>query len=177
VKLKVNQKSIDRLEQETKDRLNRVLSNREMLNEVGTLATELLKFTSRKGTSPQTGEKFKPLSKGWINKRDKISESTRTHQAYSKRRSNLTLTGQLMDAINHSVIGRTIRITIDGIHEPYKMKTRNGLSTVGKRIRNSDLARYVAEAGRSFFGFSRALEEKLLTQAKKIVIRYIRRNL
>jgi|694.fasta_scaffold02549_29 hypothetical protein len=177
MRLKINQKSIDRLESDVKFKLKSVLENKQMLNEVGTLAVDMLKFSSRKGTSPVTGEKFKRLSKPWIKKRAKIAESTRIHPAYSKSRSNLTLTGQLMDAITHSVVGRTVRIVFDGFHEPYSIKTKKGISRVGKRIRNADLARFVAEAGRAFFGFGRVMEQKLLAQAKKIVIRYIRRNI
>lgn len=177
MKLKVNKKSIDRLEADTKFKIKSILSNKQMLNEVGTLATDMLKFSSRKGTSPVTGEKFKRLTKPWIKRREKIAESTRVHPAYAKSRSNLTLSGQLMDSITHSVIGRTIRIVLDGFHEPYSIKTKTGISRVGKRIRNADLARYVTEAGRAFFGFGRVMEQKLLAQAKKIVIRYIRRNI
>ena len=177
MKLKLNQKSLDRVEADTKARLNRVLSNKEMLGEVGDLAVDLIRQTTRKGTSTVTDQRFKPLSKPWIKKRDKIASSQGTHPTYAAKRSNLTLSGQLIDSIKRSVVGRMVTIFFDGSHLPYRMKTRNGISRVGKIISNSKLAQYVADGGRPFFGFSKAFESKLLTQVKKVVIRYIRRNL
>jgi hypothetical protein len=84
---------------------------------------------------------------------------------------------------------------MDGTHQPYRKKYmesftrktkggkttvntgRSGFYKVGKEISNLKLAQYVSEAGRPFFGFSERLKDKLLTQMKKVVIRYIRRNL
>jgi hypothetical protein len=216
MRLKFNKQSLRMLESDTKARINRVISNKELLNEVGTLAVETLKFTARKGISPETGSRFNGLSKEWKDEREKIAEATPTHPAYSKSRSNLTLTGQLMDSIRHSsaVTYRSIiiRIFLAGTHKPYRKKYmesftrkkpkrrvrlakilkgfqtsmggtgyvntgRSGFYKVGKEIENSKLAQYVTERGRPFFGFSQVLKDKLLTQIKRIVIRYIRRNL
>lgn len=177
MKLKLNQKSLDRLEADTKARLNRVLSNKEMLGEVGDMAIDMIRQNTRKGTSSVTDEKLAPLSKPWIQKRDRIASSQGTHPAYAKKRSNLTLTGQLLDSLKRSVAGRMVTIFFDGMHIPYRMQTRKGISRVGKLIKNSKLAQYVAEQGRPFFGFSKAFESKLLAQVKRVVIRYIRRNL
>ena len=177
MKLKLNQKSLDRLEADTKARLNRVLSNKEMLGEVGDMAIDMIRQNTRKGTSSVTEEKLAPLSKPWMKTRERIASSQGTHPAYAKKRSNLTLSGQLLDSLKRSVAGRMVTIFFDGMHIPYRMQTRNGISRVGKLIKNSKLAQYVAEQGRPFFGFSKAFELKLLTQVKRIVIRYIRRNL
>jgi hypothetical protein len=216
MKLVFNKASLDRLEKETKDRINRVIQNPQLINELGKIAVDTLKFTARKGISPETGERFKPLSKSWKNEREKIAEASPTHPAYSKTRSNLTLTGQLLDAIKftYSVTTRSIfiRLFMDGTHQPYRKKYmesfvrkkkkrkvnlgrtvkgfeksfggmsyvntgRSGFYKVGKEISNLKLAQYVTEAGRPFFGFSERLKDKLLTQMKKVVIRYIRRNL
>jgi hypothetical protein len=199
MKLVFNKASLDRLEKDTKDRINRVIQNHQLINELGKIAVDTLKFTARKGISPETGERFKTLSKGWRKERDRISEASPTHPAYSKNRSNLTLTGQLLDAIKftYSVTTRSIfiRLFMDGTHQPYRKKYmesftrktkggkttvntgRSGFYKVGKEISNLKLAQYVSEAGRPFFGFSERLKDKLLTQMKKVVIRYIRRNL
>jgi hypothetical protein len=200
MKLVFNKASLDRLEKETKDRINRVIQNPQLINELGKIAVDTLKFTARKGISPETDQKFKqPLSKSWRKERERIAEATPTHQAYSKNRSNLTLTGQLIDAIKftYSVTTKSIfiRLFMDGTHQPYRKKYmesftrktkggkttvntgRSGFYKVGKEISNLKLAQYVSEAGRPFFGFSERLKDKLLTQMKKVVIRYIRRNL
>lgn len=177
MKLKLNQKSLDRLEADTKARLNRVLSNKEMLGEVGDMAIDMIRQNTRRGTSSVTDEKLAPLSKPWMKTRERIASSQGTHPAYAKKRSNLTLSGQLLDSLKRSVAGRMVTIFFDGMHIPYRMQTRKGISRVGKLIKNSKLAQYVAEQGRPFFGFSKAFELKLLTQVKRVVIRYIRRNL
>lgn len=177
MKLKLNRKSLDRIEADTKARLNRVLSNKEMLGEVGDMAIDMIRQNTRKGTSTVTDQKFAPLSKPWIKTRDRIASSQGTHPTYAKKRSNLTLSGQLLDSMKRSVVGRMVTIFFDGTHIPYRIQTRNGISRVGKLIKNSRLAQYVAEQGRPFFGFSKAFESKLLAQVKRVVIRYIRRNL
>jgi len=177
VKLKLNQKSLDRLEADTRERLTRVLSNKEMLGEAGDMMIDMIRQNTRKGTSTVTDQKFAPLSKPWMKTRDKIASSQGTHPTYSKRRSNLTLSGQLLDSLKRSVVGRAVRIFFDGTHIPYRIQTKKGISRVGKLIKNSRLAQYVAEQGRPFFGFSKAFESKLLTQVKRVVIRYIRRNI
>ena len=213
LKLKLNEKTLKRVEDDTRERLNRVLSNRDLLNEVGALAIDMMRQSIRKGISPLTGVRFNRLSKSWEAKRENIARTSPTHPAYAKTRSNLTLTGQLVDSISRFIKGKIITLQFTGTHQPYVAKYKEfflrkkpkrrvrlnkgpikgfqssfgGLSAVdtgrsgnykiGKEMSNEKLAQYVEEQGRPFFGFAETMKQKLLTQVKRIVIRYIRRNL
>lgn len=103
-----------------------------------------------------------------------ISQSTKTHPAFSVNRSNLTITGQLLDAMTRTIssTGRLTLKFIDSIHRPYKIKTPKGIRDIGKPIRNDELAEYV-NAARPFFW----VRDSLLPQLKKIVLKHIRRKL
>lgn len=110
----------------------------------------------------------------YVEIRKYISESTKTHPTFSPKRSNLTITGQLLNAMTRTVssLGTLTIKFINSIHTPYKIRTSKGLRDVGKPIDNDKLAEYV-NAKRPFFG----VRKTLLPQLKTIVIRYIRRNL
>lgn len=213
MKIKFKQLSIDQMEEYTRKRVSNILKDPQMLGEIGDTIIKDIKFQTRRGISPVTGQPFKPLSQkrhpflygiygrldrsmpktkkardNALNLRAKqstegynypeirkyISESTDTHSTFSPNRSNLTITGQLLDAITR-VISSTGTLTvkfIDSIHRPYKIKTRKGLMDVGKSITNDKLAQYV-EKDRPFF----KVREALMPRLKAIAIKYIRRKL
>lgn len=168
--------SIKVAEDDVRKKLKKLTQDEELLNQIGDRMIQDLKFQARKGTNPVTGGKFIPLSPKWIKERQKIAEAQSVHETFKANRSNVTITGQLLDALRRNVLGRKLIIFFDGIHKPYKAKrvrnTGQGNRTIGKPIKNSLLAEYVNQI-RPFF----IVREKLLPQLKSIVIRYIRRNL
>lgn len=175
-KFKFKPLSIEQVESTTRQRLQALQSNKELLNKLGDAMIKDIQFTARRGVNPVTGGRFIPLSKKWIKERKQIAQATPTHEAFKENRSNITITGQLLDSLARSSVGKTLTVFFQGIHKPYKAKRiRNpgkGLRTIGKEIDNELLARYVNKI-RPFFG----VRDKLLPQLKSIVIRFIRRNL
>ncbi|HNC40322.1 MAG TPA: hypothetical protein PK522_00910 [Nitrosomonas sp.] len=165
-------------EEEFRNRLNKMIKDPVLLNELGDVMIKDIKFTARKGVNPITGGKFIPLSKKWIAEREKISQSTPVNDAFKPARSNVTLSGQLLDALRRSATNGILSIFFDGIHRPYRAKyseMRKKQATtrqIGKPIPNNELAQYVNEIRPFFY-----VREKLLPQLKTVVIRYIRRNL
>jgi hypothetical protein len=122
MKLSFKKISIDVAEKGIKERVNLILKEPALLNMAGDAIIKDIQFQTRRGVSSVTGGRFKPTSKAWREKREKISESTNTNDAYSKNRSNLTLTGQLLDSLRKSVNAGVVKIFFAGVHYPYKQK-------------------------------------------------------
>jgi hypothetical protein len=174
-----NEKTLQKLEKEIGEKARAMANDPAMLIEIGNIVIDDIKYQTRLGRSPITGQKFEPLSLKWKKERGEIAKATKTHEAYSQNRSNLTLTGQLLDSMQKKLLKEGIQISFEGNHKPYRKKYSDrskksgGTYPVGKTIKNEDLATYVAERGRAFFG----VREKILEQLKKVVIKHIRRKL
>lgn len=195
MKIKFNQDSIDRIEKQTRERLKRVTEDKSLLFEVGEIAKKLIQFTVRTGKSPLTGETFSRLSNSW--KKNRVNLEPKD-AAFRQNKSNLTLSGQLIKSIAHRSFNNVVELFFEGRHSTYtrkktvykiskkknvqsgfilKTKDKSGAIIVGKEIENAKLAEYVAQRGRPFFGFNSYFKEKLMIQIKKVVIRFIRRNI
>lgn len=176
IKLKYKPISIDKIEADVKEKIKRLTNDDQLLRQIGDRMIQDIQFQARKGTNPVTGGRFIPLSPKWIKEREKIAQAQSVHPAFKSNRSNVTITGQLLDALKQRVVGRLLVIFFDGIHKPYEAKRvrdpGKGNRKIGKPLENSLLAQYVNEI-RPFF----SVREKLLPQLKSIVIRYIRRRL
>ncbi|MBL0233182.1 MAG: hypothetical protein IPQ08_05915 [Chitinophagaceae bacterium] len=122
MKLSFKRISIDVAEKSIKEKVNSILNEPELMNSIGDAIIKDIRFQTRRGVSSINGERFKPTSKAWRNKREKIAEATSTNDAYSKNRSNLTLTGQLLDSLRKAVNGKSVKIFFAGVHMPYKQK-------------------------------------------------------
>jgi hypothetical protein len=183
--VKLDSKSVDNAEKSVRESFNKVINNQVLLKELGETIITDIKFQTRKG-------KFKPLSKDWIAERKQIAKATATAQSFSPARSNLTLTGQLIDSLKIlTAKAGNILIGFAGIHTPYKAQYRkswyrigaagkktlitsnkSGVRTIGARVANEDLAKYVAEQGRDFV----KVRPTLIPVLKQKVINYIRRS-
>lgn len=188
ISVKLDNKSVARVEKSVRESFEKVINNQNLLKDIGTVVIKDIQFQTRK---TRKGE-LKSLSDEWIDERKKIAKATATHPAYSARRSNLTLTGQLLDSLKiiYSKAGEVI-IEATGIHRPYKasylkswyrigqsgkrhlVKSSNtGMRTIGESIENKKLAEYVADQGREFM----KVREGLNRQLKNLVVAYIRRS-
>lgn len=122
MKFKFNKISIDNVEANIKTKVSKMLSEPALLNEVGDTVIRDIQYQTRRGVSAVTGERFKPTKKSWREKREKIAQATPTHETYGKNRSNLTLTGQLLDSLRKVISGKGIKIYFAGFHMPYRQK-------------------------------------------------------
>ena len=177
MKIKFNRDTINKAEGDIKDKLKKLFSEPALLSEVAEVAIKDIKFQAKRGKNPITGGSFIPLSKKWIEQRGRIDDVTPTDEAYRQNRSNITLTGQLLNSLSKRIVNKArstaIWIYFAGMHKPYKVKGRNGqLRDVGKPISNDKLSGYVNELRPFFY-----LRESLLPRLKSVVIRYIRRKL
>jgi hypothetical protein len=155
---------------ELQKRIKEVLSDDKVMSEVSSTLEKDMKFQARKGVDPE-GRPYKPLSDRWVEKRKQIKDSK--HGAYSPGRSNLTITGQLIDALRiaaeSSSVSNTRRFlyTFLGDHTGYTFK--NGKTT--NSIPNEILAEYVQDQGRQIIG----VRESLIPRIKRILVAAIRR--
>jgi hypothetical protein len=171
--LKFNEKTIDKAQADIQAKLKEIVKSPALLSEVADVAIKDIQFQARRGVTAD-GNKFKALSSRWIKERQKIAQASATHETFKANRSNITITGQLLDAMGKMLSKSGIYILFKGMHQPYQAKRvrRDGVRTVGKRISNDKLSGYVNEL-RPFF----KIRESLLPRLKNIVIRYIRRKL
>lgn len=170
LKFKLNDQSVKDAQDSISAKVKQIISDKELLTQLGNTIVTDVKFQTRRGVSSKTGEKLRPLTKEWVDRRSKIASSTGTADTYSARRSNLTLTGQLLDSFQVVAINKAkVILNFVGIHKPY---TNVGGKKVGREIPNEKLAEYV-QILRPFLG----VRPTLIQQLKNIAIRFIRRKL
>ncbi|MEG7685982.1 hypothetical protein, partial [Listeria monocytogenes] len=71
------------------------LTREPLLKEIGESAIKDIQFQTRRGINGEDSSKLKPLTSDWVKRRgDLAKRGVPTHAAFSKGRSNLTITGQ-----------------------------------------------------------------------------------
>lgn len=173
--VRVNEKSLRNVEENVKAVIDKVTKNVRMLEEVGTVIITDVKYQTRRGRSiPKDGAPFDALSTKWVQTRQQIAEAQKVSDVFKAGRSNVTLTGELLDSFEIVKIAQgQITIDFEGEHSPYtaKMIRKDGFRQVGKPIQNKTLAKYITENGRPFVGVRLALKQRL----NRIVEGFIRR--
>lgn len=193
IKVKVSQRSIDKAKKGFEDEINKIIQKTTLLEDSANLIKTDIQFQTKRGYSIPLKKKFDELSEAWKNTRGMLSKFVKVAPVFSKNRSNLTITGQLIDSIVTRVFRNRgyAQIELDGVHEPYKIPARqvrvkgharkNGTvrshtrnvppQTIGKNISNADLAERVAEQGRPFMG----VRDQIVNRIKVLARNTIRR--
>lgn len=129
-------------------------------------AAERVRIRTRLGYGVQDGERggkrerLKPLKPDYRIFRKKSKKTNRKLTTPAK--SNLTLTGQLLDAIRGRVRGKTIEV--------YFKENRND------GVKNTDIRKGQAEQGRDFFELTDKEVKGLRNQIKKDLIKLLRKR-
>lgn len=161
-----------RLESKLKDSFRKVIANKEMLNEVGEFAAERIRFQARTAKPLNSNAKFPSLKPSTIKSREYIAKHNQTHETYGASRSNLTITGQLLNAIKHKVVSAgVVAIELVGNHRGYK----SGSGQTGRSVANSDIAGWLADKGFVIFDESIQDNKTIKARLRSIVLRYVRR--
>ncbi len=117
-----------------------------------------------------SGERIKldSLSPRYIETREDYSENLSA--ATRARRSNLTATGQMLDAIEGKGAPSKVIIEIAG--------RRTGELTGGRsRATNAEVARYVQEQGRTFFALTTSEKKAFAREVKQLILETVRKRL
>jgi len=137
---------------------------------LGRFTVNRVKKVVRSGISPVTEQPFKPLKKSTIRRRENLSAINRTHPRFSPAFSNLTFTGQLLNALTYLIEKKTlinkIRVmTEDSIRKPYR-----GVDELPK---NNKQVQQSVEEERPYMGLDSIGEDEL----RQIVINELEKQL
>jgi hypothetical protein len=179
-KVKVNRDSITQKVSGFVKRLEGETKREELLTQIG---NEVIKDIQRE-TRSRRGFKSKEEARVFGSKRTKLpdlAESTienrrsiarreQTQATYSDKRSNLTLTGQLLDSLKMFISRGVLKIRPDGKRRPYKTIKK---SRAKRPPSNDELAVHLEDKGFIFMG----IDDKSLKKIKTISIRFLRRLL
>jgi hypothetical protein len=168
VKFDVNKASSD-----LKNKINNLLKNDEMSTEIGIFLTERVRFEARSGKPLNDDRSFPNLQQSTIDNRKRLSKNNKTQQAFRPDFSNLTLTGQLQNAISFKKLKAGVYelFVKDNVRSPYKGGS-------GKAITNAKVDEHLRK--KKFILFtSKGLksEKKIPRRIKQILLRFLRKSL
>lgn len=172
-------KGIDEAELSIKEKFLKVKRNRQMLNEIGVMATERMKLQARKG-KPLFGDNEVPGSfppgypaSSTIRGRKYLEQFNPTHSTYKANRGNLTFTGQLIDALTYEIKDGLIRYFIaDSMRKPYRISPNKFAK---KTPTNEELYLLLIDK-HPWFAFV-GIDLKIRKRANNIVRQFLRRAL
>lgn len=100
------------------------LKDEKLLNDIGETIVTNSKAESRLGRDPKTGERYADFSgdnpQRYIKTRERIARDVGAGRNFRPARSNLTLSGQLINSIKHKIINGKLIIGPEGRRTPYK---------------------------------------------------------
>lgn len=126
---------------------------------------EVIKLRTRQEGEGVSGP-LKDLADSTIKYRERYSDNL--HPDTSPRTSNLTGTGQLIDAIQGKSAGSKVKIDIKG------GKRKGELSGGRSKKTNKEVRKYVEDAGREFLELSKVERQEAEELAKEIILEEIR---
>lgn len=163
-----NEDQIKKIIQKIESIKKEVLSQKNMQAIADSVADSIkLRTRSGKGVDEQGNlTKLDPLSDEYVEtrkrKRNKLSPYA------TPKKSNLTATGQMLDSIDTAINGSSIIFF-------FKEQRTKELSGKSKST-NGQIAKYVEDGGRRFFGFSKFDKQMVLRQLRKIISDAIDKN-
>ena len=129
--------------------------------QVGYLIIKFIKQRSRSGKDIN-GQKFDGLSGPYKDYRQRYKKNL--HETTTPKKSNITATGQMLDSMKSE--GKAGQIVVNG-PSGRRAKELDGKSRGGN---NKDVARYVTEQGREFFGLTTEEKSRLIKEVKKTIL-------
>ena len=154
-----------------KQDFDKSLDSKAMQKEVGEFLVDRIVKQARSRKPMNKSRTLPNLSDKWKTRRGKLSKVNPTHKTYSKNRSNITFTGELLDSITYKFKKKDgFTFFLKGKHKGYKgLKGKRG-----KSVKNSEIAKGLAELG---YIFMSKIDDKGIERIKKIYIRHLRRIL
>lgn len=154
-------------------KIHTVLKNvksEETMREIGVFSRErIFKFAkSGKSLAEKTAKSFKQLAevtkkikKAWAGK------GGRTGSFFGPNKSNLTATGQLLDALKYSYRkgDNKVKIFVDNTSRPIKGPVLRGQKE--ENLTNAQVARRVARDGRPFLGMDELGKQRIIQLVKR----------
>ena len=146
--------------------VTKATNNPALQGEIGTFLIERIKFNARRGKPLNDSGGFPKLEDSTIKSRR--NNKQRKHQAFSPTKSNLTITGQLQEAITFKRIG-------GGIFELFIDKTRRN---EGGKSNNRQISDFLEKIGFTLFSAKGLRRDRKITgRVKQILLRFLRKEL
>jgi len=145
------------------------------LDEIGNEGVRLIRGVTRSGFEMQVNGgrvPLKPIKDSTIAGRRRIAEVNATHPAFRPAKSQLTITGQLLDATSYKTGKNTVYFYVkDTIRRPYV--TRNPRSDKPqRRVTNNEVFQYQWDQGRKFLQLDASAKRIL----RSIILNNVRRE-
>lgn len=149
--------------------------NKEMRKEIGAFVVDRIQRTARSGKSIADGQSFNPLKPSTVKFRESLAKYNQTHPLFKPKRSNLTITGQLIDSVKYTIKGSIIDVRPSGTHKPYNTKPgkKRGGWDSSEAKSNEAIAKDLLDQGRVFIGLDKTGQDRVL----RILQRWARRLL
>lgn len=152
---------------------NDTVQEDKMLNDIGKEIVKRVKTQTQIGNDLKNEDKQPSLSDGYINYRSRLRQgkventSVKPSKLMQPERSQLTLTGQLLESLKYEIDKRKATITMEptGTRKPTKRK--NDITT------NKELTLDLAKRGREYLGLDKTGVENI----RQKVLRVLRRNI
>jgi len=153
----------------------------------GTEAVRLIGSNTRAGRDLTAGGKKNAeaatrqpkLSARWIAQRERISKHNTTSDVYGPTRSNLSLTGQLINALTFKVVNNAVVLEVAATprtpykHVPTKGPNKGKAITYKTPADNRTLAQYLSEQGRYFVGLTNKEKAIISNQIRQLIRRQL----
>ena len=147
--------------------------NKAAQSHICNLIEEDTKETIRKGRNPKTktSAAIKQLKPSSVRNRRYRARYNTTHPNYNPNKSNLTLTGELIDSIKcrFKKLRRGVGFTLQALGKHKKYKTKKGRSKA-KRVSNSDIIAAQKALGRDVLGIRGPVKKKIVQILKELYI-------
>lgn len=160
-----------RLEERFRKKFEVVLNNKDFLNEVGEFAADRIRYQARVTKPLNSSGDFPDLKESSVKSRRYLAQHNAVDETFAAERSNLTITGQLLNSLKHVVKGAgLIAIEFTGRHTGYR--TGGGKTASHK---NKQIADWLSEKGFVVFDKSIKDNKQFRARIKSIALQYVRR--
>lgn len=153
------------------------LIDNSLTNDIGKFAKERIYSFTKAGKSLVTGGALNSLSAGYIKYRKSFAKTNpgNTGKVFRPSKSNLTLTGQMLDALKYTA--RPLKKIVEVFVEPSARQplpsTKKGKPAINDPKSNAQVAEEVSKKGRPFLGPDDAGVKRI----KQMIINDTRRKL
>jgi hypothetical protein len=152
------------------EKVQTIVDSGEGKTAIGVQAVKSIKGETRLQKDLKNERKQPSLEKSTVKQREYLeSFGNNTGKNYGTAKSNLTMSGQLIESLTFEPVKGGVRIFVpDTLRTPYKTGGKGS-----KPITNAELAKHLKDQGREFIG----VDDKIKKILASLVQRFIRRSL
>lgn len=155
----------------------KVKTNKELQSKIGEVVVKRVQGEARRKRPLNNSGTFPTLRKATVANRKRLAKYNTTHPTFSERRSNLSFTGQLIDAVGYKTGRDAVEVLVeDTSRKPY-VTGKDG-QRAKKTPDNNELAGFLRDKGFQLFSAKGIRESKGISkQIRNQVLLFLRRAL